>query len=69
MLEPQTYQPMKNNVLSALVVFFAVVACLLIIDDMSHGVSAASADASEVKNEIEQSNTETLATLDFETED
>ncbi|WP_299116113.1 hypothetical protein [uncultured Winogradskyella sp.] len=60
---------MKNNVLSAFVVFFAVVACLLIIDDISHGMSASKTDSSEISNEIEQSNTETLATLDLETED
>ena len=27
---------MKNNILGALVIFFAVVACLLIIDDLSN---------------------------------
>ena len=27
---------MKNNILGALVIFFAVVACLLIIDDLSY---------------------------------
>ena len=39
MLEPQIYQQMKNNVLSAFVIFFAVVACLLIIDDVSYNIS------------------------------
>lgn len=69
MLEPQIYHQMKNNVLSAFVVFFAVVACLLIIDDMSHNISSKNSESLDAHNLSEQSNTENLATLDFETED
>ena len=60
---------MKNNVLSAFVIFFAVVACLLIIDDMSHNIDGKNLDASVIKIQIEQTNTESLAILDFKTED
>ncbi|RZN84396.1 hypothetical protein [Winogradskyella sp. PC-19] len=60
---------MKNNVLSAFVVFFAVVACLLIIDDMSHNISSKNSESLDALNQSEQTNTENLATLDFETED
>ena len=60
---------MKNNVLSAFVIFFAVVACLLIIDDMSHNIDGKNLDASVVKKQIEQTNIESLAILDFKTED
>ncbi|MDA8874662.1 hypothetical protein [uncultured Winogradskyella sp.] len=60
---------MKNNVLSAFVIFFAVVACLLIIDDMSHNIDGKNLDTSVVKKQIEQTNTESLAILDFKTED
>lgn len=60
---------MKNNVLSAFVIFFAVVACLLIIDDMSHNIDGKNLDTSLVKKQIEQTNTESLAILDFKTED
>ena len=45
---------MKNNVLSAFVIFFAVVACLLIIDDMSHNIDGKNLDTSVVKKQIEQ---------------
>lgn len=69
MLEPQIYHQMKNNVLSAFVIFFAVVACLLIIDDMSHNIDGKNLDTSVVKKQIEQTNTESLAILDFKTED
>ena len=69
MLEPQIYHQMKNNVLSAFVVFFAVVACLLIIDDMSHNISSKNSESLDALNQSEQTNTENLATLDFETED
>lgn len=60
---------MKNNVLSAFVVFFAVVACLLIIDDMSHNISSKNSDSSKAQNLVQQPNTESVATLDFDTED
>ena len=55
---------MKNNVLSAFVVFFAVVACLLIIDDLTYNYKKENSEKSITKNSInkEQSN---LATLDF----
>ncbi|TCK65034.1 hypothetical protein DFQ05_2246 [Winogradskyella wandonensis] len=56
---------MKNNVLSAFVVFFAVVACLLIIDDISHGVTKNDSDSADVKAEIPQKKSENLATLDL----
>ena len=69
MLEPQIYHQMKNNVLSAFVVFFAVVACLLIIDDMSHNISSKNSESLDAHNQSKQVNTENLATLDFETED
>jgi hypothetical protein len=69
MLEPQIYHQMKNNVLSAFVVFFAVVACLLIIDDMSHNISSKNSESLDAHNQSEQANTENLATLDFETKD
>ena len=68
-LEPQIYHQMKNNILSAFVVFFAVVACLLIIDDVSHNINAKNSDTSKVQNQLQQTNTESLATLDFEAED
>lgn len=60
---------MKNNVLSAFVIFFAVVACLLIIDDMSHNIDGKNLDTTGVEKQIEQTNTESLAILDFKTED
>ncbi|SHG91421.1 hypothetical protein [Winogradskyella jejuensis] len=56
---------MKNNVLSAFVVFFAVVACLLIIDDLSHNSNKSSVDASEVNAKPNQQNSDSFATLDF----
>jgi hypothetical protein len=69
MLEPQIYHQMKNNVLSAFVIFFAVVACLLIIDDVSHNISRKNIDTTGVEKQLKQTNTENLATLDFRTED
>lgn len=59
---------MKNNVLSAFVVFFAVVACLLIIDDISHNVNTSDKDASELNNEVVNSESAGLATLDLDAE-
>ncbi|RNC87907.1 MAG: hypothetical protein ED556_01580 [Winogradskyella sp.] len=60
---------MKNNVLSAFVVFFAVLACLLIIDDLSHSNGISQQDNLEVQNQINNSGNENLATLDLDTED
>lgn len=60
---------MKNNVLSAFVIFFAVVACLLIIDDVSYSMQNNDSDTNLVKNSFEEGNNENLATLDLETED
>lgn len=59
---------MKNNVLSAFVVFFAVVACLLIIDDLTYNYKQESQENSITENSInkEQNN---LATLNLQTED
>ena len=53
---------MKNNVLGALVIFFAVVACLLIIDDLT-----ANYDDQSKKEEIqklERNSPENLAILE-----
>lgn len=38
---------MKNNVLSAFVVFFAVVACLLILDDISYKKDTSKTEATQ----------------------
>ena len=59
---------MKNNVLSAFVVFFAVVACLLIIDDLSHNIRPSESEANSKVN-TEQNVNESLATLDLDTSD
>lgn len=59
---------MKNNVLSAFVVFFAVLAALLIIDDLTHGV-APSLESDVVKSEMISKKSENLATIDLEAED
>jgi len=48
---------MKNNVLSAFVVFFAVVACLLILDDISYKKDTS-------KNEVSQKDISTINTSD-----
>ena len=56
---------MKNNVLSAFVVFFAVVACLLIIDDLSHTMNSPDIESSDMQQNIEPSEVSSnLATLD-----
>ena len=60
---------MKNNVLSAFVVFFAVVACLLILDDLSHNMNNQKMDASEVQTKIQIENTSNLVSLDSEIDD
>lgn len=60
---------MKNNVLSAFVVFFAVVACLLIIDDLSHNIKRTDKDTTKMRLDAEQKSTETVATLDLEITD
>ncbi|MCC1484353.1 hypothetical protein [Winogradskyella immobilis] len=60
---------MKNNILGAMVIFFAVVACLLIIDDLSYSNETKETDFKakmQVKASIEQSD---LATTDLELED
>ncbi|MFD1062843.1 hypothetical protein ACFQ1Q_06255 [Winogradskyella litorisediminis] len=59
---------MKNNVLSAFVVFFAVLACLLIIDDLTHGVKP-SLQNEIIDSKTEATTSENLATLDIEAED
>ncbi len=60
---------MKNNILSAFVIFFAVVACLLVIDDISHNVKSNAINSVELKADVETSNSSNLATLDLETEE
>ena len=60
---------MKNNILSAFVVFFAVVACLLIIDDITHSVNSKDINTVELNSNVETSNSSNLATLDLETEE
>lgn len=60
---------MKNNILSAFVIFFAVVACLLIIDDITHKVKSNDIDSVELNANVETSNSSNLATLDLETEE
>lgn len=49
---------MKNNVLSSFVIFFAVVACLLIIDDLAyrHDSSMATEVSQKDLKEIDSSN-------------
>lgn len=59
---------MKNNVLSAFVIFFAVVACLLIIDDLTYNYQKESSEQSITKNSINQEQNN-LATLDLQTKD
>jgi hypothetical protein len=56
---------MKNNILSAMVVFFAVVACLLIIDDIAYNKEDSSMDYSKEKQK--ESKPE-FATADLETD-
>ncbi|WP_411765940.1 hypothetical protein [Winogradskyella sp. A3E31] len=59
---------MKNNILGALVIFFAVVACLLIIDDLSYKGQAQL--EYPLEQEITKSGTnESFATTDLETEE
>jgi len=58
---------MKNNVLSAFVVFFAVVACLLIIDDLSHNIKTSENDKN-VNVEANHNSKESLANLDLDTD-
>lgn len=60
---------MKNNVLSAFVVFFAVLATLLIIDDITQGIKPSLESDTNVNSEINIQNSESLATLDVKTED
>ena len=60
---------MENNVLSAFVVFFVVVACLLIIDDITHNVSGSQIETADIQSNISNSNASDLATLDLETEE
>ena len=56
---------MKNNILGALVIFFAVVACLLIIDDLSYEGQARL--EFPVQNELSTAKSnENLATNDLE---
>ena len=55
---------MKNNVLGALVVFFAVVACLLIIDDLT--ANYYDQTQNEELQQLEQKNKEQLATLEHQ---
>lgn len=59
---------MKNNTLSALVIFFAVVACLLIIDDISYNRKQTNLNETEQKQNI-QNQESNLATVDLATED
>lgn len=59
---------MKNNILGAMVIFFAVVACLLIIDDLSYNDKSTDKDLSS-ENIIEKSSAQAdLATADLEIE-
>lgn len=60
---------MKNNILSAFVIFFAVVACLLVIDDISHNAKSNAINSVELNADVETSNSSNLATLDLETEE
>jgi len=57
---------MKNNILSAFVIFFAVVAFLLIIDDISHNNSKVESIEVQTSGDRATSN---LATLDLDTEE
>ena len=59
---------MKNNILGAMVIFFAVVACLLIIDDLFYSKETQT-DFSAEKNIAKSSEEVTLATTDLEIED
>ncbi|MBT8376472.1 MAG: hypothetical protein KJO22_06355 [Bacteroidia bacterium] len=55
---------MKNNVLGALVVFFAVVACLLILDDLTANYYDQS--KTEEIQQPDQKNEEQLATIEHQ---
>lgn len=59
---------MKNNTLSALVIFFAVVACLLILDDISYKEKNSDFNTS-VEQKDNKQQTSNLATVDLVTED
>jgi hypothetical protein len=59
---------MKNNILGAMVIFFAVVACLLIIDDLSYNEEA-KMDYTLEKSIVKSSEKGNLATTDLEIED
>ena len=59
---------MKNNILGAMVIFFAVVACLLIIDDLSYSKESKMEYNAE-KSIIKSSEQGDLATTDLEIED
>lgn len=56
---------MKNNVLGALVVFFAVVACLLILDDLTSSYTKDQSEKQEIKK-FNQEKQEELATTDLQ---
>lgn len=59
---------MKNNILGALVIFFAVVACLLIIDDLSYKDKVTETDFSSEKTIEKPTEQADLATTDLEIE-
>jgi len=59
---------MKNNILGALVIFFAVVACLLIIDDLSYKGQAQLEYPSQ-KDLVKSETSSNLATNDSEIEE
>ncbi|MDO1501901.1 hypothetical protein Q2T40_17340 [Winogradskyella maritima] len=60
---------MKNNILGALVIFFAVVACLLIIDDLTYSGESQLNYPTQKELAKVKTDTENLATTDLETED
>ena len=69
MILTQIYNIMKNNILGAMVIFFAVVACLLIIDDLSYSKEPVETDYSVEEVFEKSSERGDLATTDLEIED
>ncbi len=60
---------MKNNILSAFVIFFAVLACLLIIDDIAHTNSSLKKQSHTNAELVDHNTNSNLATNDLVIDD
>lgn len=59
---------MKNNILGALVIFFAVVACLLIIDDLTYNGESQLNYPSKKQLAESETTSKNLASTELDTE-